>query len=144
MTRDAFGKIRVLVARLGLDSHWRGSIVVARTLRDHGMEVIYLGNQMPESIVRTAIQEDVDVVGLSSLSGNHIVLAPEVVRLLRENGAGDKTVVLGGTVPVDDIPLLKEEGIAEVFGPGSPLDKIVEFISNAARPHEQVEEATAG
>jgi len=119
---------RVVMARLGMDAHWRGSIIVARALRDAGMEVIYLGNQLPEGIVQSAIQEDADVVGLSSLSGNHMILAPEVVKLLRARGAGDITVVLGGTVPPDEIAPLKEAGIAEVFGPGTPLGKIVAFI----------------
>ena len=122
-------KIRVVVARLGMDAHWRGSIVVARALRDAGMEVIYLGNQMPENIVATAIQEDADVVGLSTLSGNHMVLAPEVVRILREKGMDEVEVILGGAIPPDDIPRLKEAGIAEVFGPGTYLKNIVDFIS---------------
>jgi methylmalonyl-CoA mutase, C-terminal domain len=122
-------KTRILIARLGLDAHWRGSIVVARALRDAGMEVIYLGNQNPETIAKSALEEDVDVVGLSTLSGNHMILAPEVVRLLREKGAGDMTVVLGGTIPPDDIPKLKAEGIAEIFGPGTALVKIIQFIS---------------
>lgn len=125
--------IRVLLARLGLDAHWRGSIVVAQALRDEGMEVIYIGNQMPEEIVKTAIQEDVDVVGLSSLSGNHMILAPEVVRLLKEKGMGETMVVLGGTVPPDDIPKLKETGIAGIFGPGSSLKEITQFISRVRR-----------
>ena len=122
-------KIRIVVARLGLDAHWRGSIVVARALRDAGMEVIYLGNQMPETIVATAIQEDADIVGLSTLSGNHMVLAPEVVRLLREEDVDGPTVILGGTIPPDDIPKLKEAGIAEVFGTGTSLKKITDFIN---------------
>ncbi len=120
---------RIVIARLGMDAHWRGSIVVARALRDAGMEVIYLGNQLPESIVETAIDEDADIVGLSSLSGNHMVLAPEVVRVLREKGVDDAKVILGGTVPPDDIPKLKEAGIAEIFGPGTPLKKIIDFVS---------------
>lgn len=122
-------KIRIVVARLGMDAHWRGSIVVARALRDAGMEVIYLGNQMPENIVSTAIQEDADIVGLSTLSGNHMILAPEVVRLLREEGVGEPTVILGGTIPPEDVPKLKESGIAEIFGPGTPLKKIIDFVS---------------
>jgi methylmalonyl-CoA mutase C-terminal domain/subunit len=125
-------KTRILIARLGLDAHWRGSIVVARALRDAGMEVIYLGNQNPETIAKSALEEDVDVVGLSTLSGNHMILAPEVVRLLREKGAGDMTVVLGGTIPPDDIPKLKAEGIAEIFGPGTALAKIIQFVSAKA------------
>ncbi len=122
-------KIRVVVARLGMDAHWRGSIVVARALRDAGMEVIYLGNQMPETIVETAIQEDADIVGLSTLSGNHMVLAPEVVRILREKGMDEVNVILGGAIPPDDVPRLKEKGIAEVFGPGTSLKKIIDFVS---------------
>ncbi|MGD8226591.1 MAG: cobalamin B12-binding domain-containing protein [Desulfobacteraceae bacterium] len=122
-------RIRVVVARLGMDAHWRGSIVVARALRDAGMEVIYLGNQMPEQIVETAMQEDADVIGLSTLSGNHMVLAPAVMRRLREKGNDDIVVILGGTVSPDDVPKLKGEGIAEVFGPGSSLNRIVRFVA---------------
>jgi len=122
-------KIRIVVARLGMDAHWRGSIVVARALRDAGMEVIYLGNQMPENIVATAIQEDADIVGLSTLSGNHMVLAPEVVRILREKGMDEVKVILGGTIPPDDIPRLKKKGIAEIFGPGTSLKKIIDSVS---------------
>ena len=121
--------IRILLARLGLDAHWRGSIVVAHALRDAGMEVIYIGNQMPKEIVETAIQEDVDIIGLSSLSGNHMILAPEVVKRLREKGTQEIPVVLGGTVPPDDIPILKEAGISGIFGPGSSLKEIIQFIS---------------
>jgi len=121
--------IRILLARLGLDAHWRGSIVVAHALRDAGMEVIYIGNQMPKEIVETAIQEDVDIIGLSSLSGNHMILAPEVVKILREKGMRETPVVLGGTVPPDDIPILTEAGIAGIFGPGSSLKEIIQFIS---------------
>lgn len=125
--------IRVLLARLGLDAHWRGSIVVAHALRDAGMEVIYIGNQMPKEIVETAIQEDVDIIGLSSLSGNHMILAPEVVKRLREKGTQEIPVVLGGTVPPDDIPILKEAGIAGIFGPGSSLKEIIQFISTLGK-----------
>ena len=120
--------IRVLMARLGMDAHWRGSIVVARALRDAGMEVIYLGNQMPEAIARAALQEDADVVGLSSLSGNHLVLVPEVIRLLRANGHDDTPVVLGGTIPSEDELPLKEVGVAALFGPGSSLEDIIAAI----------------
>jgi methylmalonyl-CoA mutase C-terminal domain/subunit len=123
--------IRVLIARLGMDSHWRGSVVVARALRDAGMEVIYLGNQMPENIVESAIQEDADVIGLSTLSGNHMILAPEVVKLLKEKGLEEKSVILGGTIPPNDVPVLKEAGVAEVFGPGTPLKSIVDFVSKS-------------
>ena len=124
--------IRVIVARLGMDAHWRGSIVVARALRDAGMEVIYLGNQSPEAIVETAIQEAADVVGLSTLSGNHLILAPQVVEILRRKGVADVPVVLGGAVPLDDVPTLKAAGIAEIFGPGSSLKKIVDYVSGCA------------
>jgi methylmalonyl-CoA mutase C-terminal domain/subunit len=111
-----------------MDAHWRGSIIVARALRDAGAEVIYLGNQMPENIVSTAIQEDVDVIGLSSLSGNHMILAPQVAQLLAEKGIDGKMVVLGGAVPPDDVPKLKESGITAVFGPGTPVQQIVGFL----------------
>ena len=122
--------IRILIARLGMDAHWRGSIMVARALRDAGMEVIYLGNQLPAEIVEAAIQEDVDVIGLSTLSGNHMMLAPEVVKLLDAKGAEEKTVILGGTIPPDDIPKLKAAGISEVFGPGSSFGNIIEYLKN--------------
>ena len=121
---------RILIARLGMDAHWRGSVVVARALRDAGMEVIYIGNQMPEGIVKTAIQESVDIIGLSSLSGNHMILAPEVVQILKREGADDIKVIFGGTVPPEDIPLLKEAGISEVFGPGTSLKQIIDFITS--------------
>ena len=124
-------RIRVVMARLGLDAHWRGSLVVAHALRDAGMEVIYIGNQMPENIVKTAIQEDADVIGLSTLSGNHMILAPEVVKILRGKGMEETMVILGGTIPPDDVPKLKEAGITGVFGPGTSLKKIVQFISRA-------------
>jgi len=120
---------RILITRLGMDAHWRGSIVVARALRDAGMEVVYIGNQMPENIVETALQEDVDIIGLSTLSGNHEELAPEVVRLLKEKGMEDIPVVLGGTVPPDGIAKLKKAGLRGVFGPGTPLEEIIASIS---------------
>ena len=122
-------RIRVLIARLGMDAHWRGSIMVARALRDAGMEVIYLGNQLPEEIVEAAIQEDADIVGISTLTGNHMILAPEVVKQLDTKGANEKVVILGGTIPPDDIPKLKDAGIGEVFGPGTPIEKIIRFIA---------------
>lgn len=125
-------KIRVVLARLGLDAHWRGSVVVARALRDAGMEVVYLGNQMPEAIADAAADEDADLVGLSSLSGNHGVLAPLVVQLLRDRGMHQTAVILGGTVPKQELPALKEAGIAEVFGPGSSLTEIVDCVRRLA------------
>lgn len=121
-------KIRVLIAKPGLDGHDRGAKVVARALRDAGMEVIYTGlHQTPEQIVEAAIQEDVDIVGLSCLSGAHMTLFPRVVQLLREKGAGDILVTAGGIIPDEDVPRLKEAGIAETFGPGTSLEKIIEF-----------------
>lgn len=126
------GKIRILIARLGLDAHWRGSIVVARALRDAGMEVIYVGNQRPEAIVKAAVEENVDFVGLSTLSGNHMELVPEVVRLMREAGIPDVPVLLGGTIPPDDVPKLKAIGVDGIFGPGTALKDIVRHISSRA------------
>jgi methylmalonyl-CoA mutase C-terminal domain/subunit len=122
-------KFRVVMARLGMDAHWRGSVVVSRAIRDAGHEVIYLGNQTPEEIVEIALCEDVDIIGLSTLSGNHMILAPEVTGLLKEKGADDIQVIIGGTISPDDALKLKDFGIAEVFGPGSSLKSIVDFIS---------------
>ncbi len=122
-------KIRVLVAKPGLDGHDRGAKVVARALRDAGMEVIYTGlRQTPEMIVEAAIQEDVDVVGLSILSGAHMTLVPRVVNLLRENGMDDVLVVVGGIIPDEDVPALNEIGVRGIFGPGTSTQDIVEFI----------------
>lgn len=121
-------KKRVLIARLGMDAHWRGSVVVARAIRDAGFEVIYLGNQSPESIVEIAIEEDVDLIGLSTLSGNHLVLIPEIIKYLKIKKIEDKPIMLGGTIPPDDVPLLKKAGVTAIFGPGSSLAKIVEFV----------------
>ncbi|BAF59543.1 MAG: cobalamin B12-binding domain-containing protein [Pelotomaculum sp.] len=127
-------RIRVLVAKPGLDGHDRGAKVIAQALRDAGMEVIYTGlRQTPEQIVSAALQEDVDVVGLSILSGAHGTLFPEVVKLLREQGAEDVLVVGGGIIPDEDIPELKAAGIAEVFGPGTPLEDVVKYIKENAK-----------
>lgn len=127
-------KIKVLIAKPGLNGHDRGAKVVARALRDAGMEVVYTGlRQTPEQIVETAIQEDVDVVGLSILSGAHMTLLPKVVQLLKEKGMDDVLVIAGGIIPTDDIPKLKEAGIAEVFGPGTPMKTIIEFIKKNVR-----------
>ena len=123
------GKIRVVIAKPGLDGHDRGAKVIARALRDAGMEVIYTGlHQTPEQIVETAIQEDADAVGISILSGAHMTLVPRIVDLLRERGAGDVRVVVGGTIPAEDITELKQLGVAEVFTPGAPTSEIVEFL----------------
>jgi methylmalonyl-CoA mutase C-terminal domain/subunit len=122
-------KIRVLVAKPGLDGHDRGAKVVARALRDAGMEVIYIGlKQTPEQIVETAIQEDVDVIGLSCLSGAHAYLFPRVMELLKENGVEDILVTCGGIIPDDDIEKLEKAGIKGIFGPGCSTEDIVEFI----------------
>jgi methylmalonyl-CoA mutase C-terminal domain/subunit len=126
-------QIRVLVAKPGLDGHDRGAKVVARALRDAGMEVIYTGiRQTPEMIVTAAIQEDVDVIGLSSLSGAHLELFSEVVRGLEQKSQDNVIVVAGGIIPEDDIPALKKMGIKAVFGPGTPTSEIVEAIKKLA------------
>ena len=122
-------KIRVVVAKPGLDGHDRGAKIIARALRDAGMEVIYTGlHQTPDQIVATVIQEDADAVGLSILSGAHMTLVPRVMELLREQDAGDVLVVVGGTVPADDIVELKALGVAEIFTPGAPTQDIIDFI----------------
>ena len=124
-------KIRVVIAKAGLDGHDRGAKIIARALRDAGMEVIYTGlHQTPEQIVETTIQEDADAVGISILSGAHMTLVPKVVALLRDRGADDVVVVVGGTVPSDDIVALKGQGVAEVFTPGAPTSAIVEFLQS--------------
>ncbi|AXC10591.1 B12 binding domain of Methylmalonyl-CoA mutase [Acidisarcina polymorpha] len=126
--------IRVLVAKPGLDGHDRGAKVIARALRDAGMEVIYTGlRQTPEMIVNAAIQEDVQCIGLSILSGAHNVIVPRIMALLKENAADDILVVLGGTIPSQDIPSLKAQGVAAVFGPGTLLAATVNFIRSHAR-----------
>ncbi len=128
-------KIRVVVAKPGLDGHDRGAKIIARALRDAGMEVIYTGlHQTPEQIVETVIQEDADAVGLSILSGAHMTLVPRVVELLREQDAGDVLVTVGGTIPNQDIPQLKELGVAAVFTPGAPTQDIIDFIRGAVTP----------
>jgi len=121
-----------VIAKPGLDGHDRGAKIIARALRDAGMEVIYTGlHQTPEQIVETAIQEDADAVGISILSGAHMTLVPRILDLLRENGAEDVLVVVGGTVPADDADELKRLGVADVFGPGAPTTDIVEFLKGA-------------
>ncbi|MBA3046039.1 MAG: cobalamin B12-binding domain-containing protein [Candidatus Thermoplasmatota archaeon] len=129
-------RIRVLIAKPGLDGHDRGAKIVARALRDAGMEVIYTGlHQTPEQIVETAIQEDVDFIGLSCLSGAHMTLFPRVMDLLRKNDASDIIVTGGGIIPEEDIPSLKESGISVIFGPGTPLDEIIDYHKNTIRKH---------
>ena len=122
-------KIRVLIAKPGLDSHDRGAKVVARALRDAGMEVIYTGlRQTPEQIAETALQEDVDVIGLSILSGAHKALFPRIMELLKQKGLTDVMVFAGGIIPEEDIPELKKLGIKGVFGPGTPTETIIQFM----------------
>jgi methylmalonyl-CoA mutase C-terminal domain/subunit len=126
-------KIRVLIAKPGLDGHDRGAKIVARALRDAGMEVIYTGlHQTPEQIVETAIQEDVDHIGLSCLSGAHLTLFPRVTELLKKNNAEDITVSAGGIIPDEDVPKLKKAGLAGVFGPGTSTEDIVKFVKEMA------------
>ena len=129
MSPSSEKKIRVVVAKPGLDGHDRGAKIIARALRDAGMEVIYTGlHQTPEQIVETVIQEDADAVGLSILSGAHMTLVPRVLELFSAQGIDDVLVTVGGTIPADDIPQLKELGVAEVFGPGANTQQIVDFI----------------
>ncbi len=127
-------KIRVVVAKPGLDGHDRGAKVIARALRDAGMEVIYTGlRQTPEMIVNAALQEDVDVIGLSILSGAHNAIVPRVLELLKQHKIDDVLVVLGGTIPEQDIEPLKQAGVAAIFGPGTLMEDIVEFIKKNVR-----------
>ena len=127
-------KIRVLIAKPGLDGHDRGAKVVARALRDAGMEVIYTGlRQTPEQIVETAIQEDVDVIGLSILSGAHTHLFPKVMEILKENNVEDIIVIGGGVIPEEDIPELKKVGVAEIFTPGTDTRDIIKFIEKKVK-----------
>ena len=135
MTTTSTTPIRVLVAKPGLDGHDRGAKVIARGLRDAGMDVIYTGlRQTPEMIVNAAVQEDVQVIGLSILSGAHNAIVPRVMGLLKERGAEDILVVVGGTIPEQDIPQLKAAGVAAIFGPGTSLEETVNFIvKNAPR-----------
>jgi methylmalonyl-CoA mutase C-terminal domain/subunit len=138
MTRETAAparRIRVVIAKPGLDGHDRGAKVIARALRDAGMEVIYTGlRQTPEQIVNAALQEDADVIGLSILSGAHNYICPRVMELVREKGMNDVQVVVGGIIPDVDIPKLKSAGIAAIFLPGTAMQTIVDFISSHARP----------
>jgi methylmalonyl-CoA mutase, C-terminal domain len=129
-------KLRVLVAKLGLDAHDRGAKVIARAYRDAGFEVIYTGiYQRPEAVAEAAIQEDVDVVAVSSLAGAHLTLIPQLIDLLRGQGVDDLLFLAGGVIPEEDAPLLKEQGVHEVFGPGSDLDEIIRFTRENVRRH---------
>jgi methylmalonyl-CoA mutase C-terminal domain/subunit len=129
--------VRILIAKVGLDGHDRGAKYIAQALRDRGYEVIYTGiRRSPEEVVDIAIQEDVRFLGLSILSGGHDLLFPRVVNLLKEKGADDIVVFGGGVIPPDDIPALKEQGIEEVFGPGTDIDRIVQFLEDRAGDHD--------
>ncbi len=129
--------IRVLIAKPGLDGHDRGAKVIARALRDAGMEVIYTGlRQTPEMVAEAALQEDVDAVGLSILSGAHLALTPRILELMRANGQGDVPVFVGGIIPDDDAETLRGMGVAAVFGPGTPMSAVVEAVRQAAQPAE--------
>src|SRR5512142_919926 len=131
----AESKIRVLVAKPGLDGHDRGAKVIARALRDAGMEVIYTGlRQTPEMVVNAAVQEDVDVIGLSILSGAHNAIVPRVMELLRQNHMDDVLVLVGGIIPDVDVPSLKQHGVAGIFQPGTAMDDIVRFIREHVKP----------
>jgi len=128
-------KFRVLVAKPGLDGHDRGARIIARTFRDAGFEVVYSGlHQTPEEVVQAAIQEDVDMIGLSSLAGAHMYLFPRVIELLHENNADDIVVCGGGIFPEDDIPKLKKAGIKELFTPGTSLDEVVKWVKENVNP----------
>ena len=128
-------KLRVVIAKPGLDGHDRGAKVLARGLRDEGFEVVYTGlRQTPEMIVTAALQEDVDVVGLSILSGAHMTLVPRVCAQLKERGLDDVLVYAGGIIPDDDIPAIKEMGVAAVFGPGTPMEEAVRFVQQNVTP----------
>ena len=129
--------IKVLIAKPGLDGHDRGAKVLARGLRDEGFEVVYTGlRQTPEMIVSAALQEDVDVVGLSILSGAHLTLLPRITRLLREQGMGDVLVTAGGIIPDEDIPVLTEAGVSAVFGPGTPIREVDDYLRTHVAPRE--------
>jgi methylmalonyl-CoA mutase, C-terminal domain len=131
-------KTRVIIAKPGLDGHDRGAKVIARALRDAGMEVIYTGlRQTPEQIAAAALQEDADVIGLSILSGAHMHICPRLMALLRERGLDHVTVILGGIIPDADIPALRDMGIEAVFQPGRPMQDIVDFINRSVRPRAE-------
>ena len=137
MTSMAARPIKVLIAKPGLDGHDRGAKVLARGLRDEGFEVVYTGlRQTPEMVAAAALQEDVDVVGLSILSGAHLTLLPRICDLLREHGLGDVLVTAGGIIPDDDVPRLREAGVAAVFGPGTTIGEVAAFLRENVRPRD--------
>ncbi len=125
--------MKAIVAILGLDSHWRGSVMVARVLREAGMEVIYVGNQFPKELVGIALQEDTDLIAVSCLSGSHGALVPELMQGLREHGLDRMPVVVGGAIPPNDAPALRATGVAEVFGPGRPLDDLIGLVHRLSK-----------
>ncbi|MDY6968418.1 MAG: cobalamin B12-binding domain-containing protein [Spirochaetota bacterium] len=125
-------RIRVLMAIPGFDGHWRGATVVTRAMRDAGMEVIYMGQQQPDSIANAALSEDVNVVGLSIYAAGHLRLIKKVIEALNESGVNDVLIIVGGIIPQPDIPRLKDMGVGEVFPPGSSLDKIVNYVKENA------------
>ena len=130
--------IKVLIAKPGLDGHDRGAKVLARGLRDEGFEVVYTGlRQTPEMVVNAALQEDVDVVGLSILSGAHMTLLPRITNLMRERGLVDVLITAGGIIPDDDVDTLKEAGVSRVFGPGTTIAEVAEFLRANARPRDE-------
>src|SRR5437868_533459 len=138
---DAGRKIRVLIAKPGLDGHDRGAKIIARALRDGGMEVIYTGlHQTPEMIAEAALQEDVDAIGLSILSGAHMALFPRIIEEMSKRGLDDVLVYAGGIIPDEDIPAIKEMGIAGVFGPGTPMEEAVRFVRDNVTPRHVGEE----
>ena len=122
------GRVKILLSKLGLDVHNRGIITVAKALRDAGMEVIYLGNSLPEEIIKSAIQEDVDVIGLSCLSGEHITFTPRIMKLLKEKRIDGVLFIIGGVIPLEDIPVLKDMGVNEVFTAGTLTGPMIEYI----------------
>jgi methylmalonyl-CoA mutase C-terminal domain/subunit len=129
--------LKVLIAKPGLDGHDRGAKVLARGLRDEGFEVVYTGlRQTPEMVVTAALQEDVDVIGLSILSGAHMTLLPRICALMRERGVGDVLVTAGGIIPDDDVSALKEAGVSAVFGPGTTIAQVAEYLRAHARPRD--------
>ncbi|RJQ29804.1 MAG: cobalamin B12-binding domain-containing protein [Peptococcaceae bacterium] len=125
--------VKVVVAKPGFDGHWRGAMIVSMALRDAGMEVVYMGNQTPAAIVESAIQEDVDVLGLSILAAGHMMLISEVLDLLKEKNVRDILLIVGGTIPQEDIPVLESMGVNRVFPPGSKIDDIVDYVEKNGR-----------